>query len=234
MKSGLLGVEPARPRRALLSDTWLRVLVVGLGCAWLCTSLWLAWSLRRDPAGAASLRRSHEMTELSNEVLILRRQLASMVSDADEAAASGAGGTEPPPPPTDALGHADPAADTASRHPEFRLAMIVPWLGAELPRWFDLFVASCAGSAYLVDWLIFHEDAPIDVAAAPANVCRRPPPPAAARRPQLRRRALPNPHQVRYISLGPHGMGAHFGARRFLRADLVRHAAPTLASRACV
>jgi hypothetical protein len=58
-----------------------------------------------------------------------------------------------------------------SRHPTYRLAFTVPWLGRNFPSWFPYFVASCGRSAFLVDWLIFHEDAQLpaaeDMQAAP-------------------------------------------------------------------
>lgn len=58
-----------------------------------------------------------------------------------------------------------------SRHPTYRLAFTVPWLGRNFPSWFPYFLASCGRSAFLVDWLIFHEDAQLpaeeDMQAAP-------------------------------------------------------------------
>ena len=47
----------------------------------------------------------------------------------------------------------------AGRHPFYRLAFVVPWLGPSFPSWFGYFVASCAKSDYIADWLIFHENA---------------------------------------------------------------------------
>jgi hypothetical protein len=75
----------------------------------------------------------------------------------------------------------------AGQHPDFRVAMLVPWLGPSFPPWFPLFVASCGGSDYLFDWLLFYEDASVDV---PTN------------------RIPPNVH---FHSVGAHGMGAIFG-----------------------
>ena len=87
------------------------------------------------------------------------------------------------------------------RHPDFRLAMLIPWLGPAFPRWFPLFIASCTGSDYLVDWLIFHEDAAIDV------------PPESV------------PANVHFHSLGKHGMGALFGVQlaRLTGAENLTH-----------
>ena len=45
------------------------------------------------------------------------------------------------------------------RHPEFRLALTVPWIGKKFPPWFPYFLSSCRRSAFLADWLIFHEGA---------------------------------------------------------------------------
>lgn len=49
-----------------------------------------------------------------------------------------------------------------SRHPRFRLALTVPWIGRSFPPWFRYFTASCERSAFLADWLIFHEGASYD------------------------------------------------------------------------
>ncbi|KAG8460562.1 hypothetical protein KFE25_013212 [Diacronema lutheri] len=63
-------------------------------------------------------------------------------------------------------------ATLPARHPEFRLALVVPWLGASFPPWFAYFLTSCGRSAFLADWLIFHEGANWSEAAAyrPVNV----------------------------------------------------------------
>ena len=34
--------------------------------------------------------------------------------------------------------------------------MLIPWVN-ELPPWLSYFIASARRSAYLVDWLVFHE-----------------------------------------------------------------------------
>lgn len=36
-----------------------------------------------------------------------------------------------------------------------RLAVVIPYIGAELPPWFPLFAASAAPHAHLADWLLF-------------------------------------------------------------------------------
>lgn len=66
-------------------------------------------------------------------------------------------------------GHADPALPPSEaesiptdgepcgdRHPDFRIAMVIPWVGP-LPPWTPYFVASARPSAPLADFLIFHE-----------------------------------------------------------------------------
>ena len=77
------------------------------------------------------------------------------------------------------------ARRAAGRHPTFRLAMVVPWLGDSFPSWMPYFLESCKRSDYLVDWLIFHQDAAVP-ASAPPNVL--------------------------FVNLGPHGLGVQFGA----------------------
>jgi hypothetical protein len=47
----------------------------------------------------------------------------------------------------------DPCGD---RHPDFRIAMVIPWVGP-LPRWTAYFAASARLSASLADFLVFHE-----------------------------------------------------------------------------
>jgi len=51
------------------------------------------------------------------------------------------------------------AAATPARHPQYRIAFTVPWIGSTFPSWFPYFLSSCRRSAFLADWLIFHEDA---------------------------------------------------------------------------
>ena len=88
----------------------------------------------------------------------------------------------PWPPVTAALAAARRAA---GRHPTYRLAMVVPWLGEQFPPWFEHFLESCRRSDYLVDWLIFHQNAQLP-ASPPANVV--------------------------FVNLGAHGLGIQFGA----------------------
>lgn len=74
-----------------------------------------------------------------------------------------------------------------TRHPEFRVALVVPWLGLSFPSWFPYFLTSCERSAFLADWLIFHESA--DWAdAAPYR-----------------------PSNVLFVDLGPSGLSYTFG-----------------------
>lgn len=46
-----------------------------------------------------------------------------------------------------------------TRHPHYRLALTVPWIGKTFPSWFPYFLASARRSSFLVDWLVFHEGA---------------------------------------------------------------------------
>ena len=63
------------------------------------------------------------------------------------------------------------SAAAPERHPTYRLAFTVPWIGRTFPSWFPYFLASCRRSAFLVDWLIFHESAALPAAAeVPPNV----------------------------------------------------------------
>ena len=84
-----------------------------------------------------------------------------------------------------------PSAETiaarraAGRHPTYRLALVVPWLGSEFPTWFPYFAESCRVSDYLADILIFHENAKL-----PAS----------------------HPPNMRFIDMGAHGLGVIFGA----------------------
>lgn len=51
------------------------------------------------------------------------------------------------------------------RHPEHRIAVVIPWLGSSFPVWMNFFVESCKSNRFLVDWLIFHEGADL-----PSNI----------------------------------------------------------------
>ena len=64
--------------------------------------------------------------------------------------------------------------------------MVVPWLGDSFPSWMPYFLESCKRSDYLVDWLIFHQDAAVP-ASAPPNVI--------------------------FVNLGPHGLGVQVRGR---------------------
>jgi len=56
-------------------------------------------------------------------------------------------------------------------HPRLRLALTLPWVGSTFPSWFPYFLASTNRSSYLVDWLIFHEEARLPPAGeVPPNV----------------------------------------------------------------
>mgnify|MGYP007078116558 CR=1 FL=1 len=62
-------------------------------------------------------------------------------------------------------------ASATARHPRYRLAFTVPWIGKAFPSWFPYFVASAARSAYIADWLIFHEGTVLETSVfIPPNV----------------------------------------------------------------
>ena len=64
-----------------------------------------------------------------------------------------------------------PTVPAPSRHPSYRLAFTVPWVGKSFPSWMPYFLSSCRRSGFLVDWLIFHEDAQLPAAEeVPPNV----------------------------------------------------------------
>jgi len=42
------------------------------------------------------------------------------------------------------------------RHPDFRIGMIIPWVG-QIPIWSHYFLSSARGSASIADFLVFHE-----------------------------------------------------------------------------
>ena len=58
---------------------------------------------------------------------------------------------------------AAPAQPLPLRHPTYRIAFTVPWIGKSFPSWFPYFLSSCRRSAFLADWLIFHEGAQMPV-----------------------------------------------------------------------
>ena len=227
----MLGGEHSRPRYVPHAALRRLHLVVGvLGALWFTTSAGLLFSWRRYGGRVADSPRSeHRVKELTNEVVILRKQLVSMAlsSSGPARVGGGRGGSSESGGAGSAARHMEeaeqvtarlrsmrPDKDTdggalgspsssgvriapelsvrrraAGQQPEFRVAMIIPWLGPSFPRWFPLFVASCAGSDHLVDWLVFHEDASLDesISHIPPNVYLHP--------------------------LGQHGMGALFGVQ---------------------
>jgi hypothetical protein len=78
----------------------------------------------------------------------------------------------PPSPPSPAP--PSPAASAVplpERHPQYRIALTVPWIGKTFPSWFPYFLSSCRRSHFLADWLIFHEGARMpDADEIPPNV----------------------------------------------------------------
>jgi len=80
-----------------------------------------------------------------------------------EAAAGGGGGggldpaaLEEEADPLMGLDHNRAGRECGKRDPQHRVAMLIPWVN-ELPPWLSYFVASARRSAYLIDWLVFHE-----------------------------------------------------------------------------
>ena len=70
-----------------------------------------------------------------------------------------------PPPPS------PPPLPLPVRHPKYRIAFTVPWIGKTFPSWFPYFLSSCRRSTFLADWLIFHEGAKLpDPQEVPPNV----------------------------------------------------------------
>ena len=129
----------------------------------------------------------HQEQQLQRELHQLKQQHQVLLPDVDLATATVAApsGQEAAGAPSAAVPPELVAARRAvGRHPMFRLAMVVPWLGGSFPSWMEHFLASCAQSDYLVDWLVFHQDAEV--------------PPHA-------------PRNVRFVNLGPHGLGVQFG-----------------------
>ena len=94
------------------------------------------------------------------------------------------------------------ATACGKRHPRYRVAMLIPWAGGGkgkgLPSWLPYFLATARGTAYLVDWVIFHE------ALSPP------------------RGAPPN---VRFVDLGQGGLAQLMGLRMGEELDMpVRNA----------
>ena len=64
---------------------------------------------------------------------------------------------------------ADEPGGCGGRHKDFRLGMIIPWVGP-LPLWSNYFMSSAALSAPIADFLVFHE---AQTHAVPHEVRRR-------------------------------------------------------------
>lgn len=79
-------------------------------------------------------------------------------------------------------------APVPPRHPQYRIAFTVPWIGRTFPSWFPYFLSSCRRSEFIADWLIFHEGAQMP-------------------------RADEIPPNVLFFDLGKEGLGALFGAK---------------------
>lgn len=72
---------------------------------------------------------------------------------------------------TGSISGVDVGTPYVPRHPRYRIAFTVPWIGKSFPSWFAYFLSSCQRSAYLADWLIFHEGAFLpDPDEVPSNV----------------------------------------------------------------
>ena len=113
--------------------------------------------------------------------------LVQQDGDAASLAAQAPVGAEIPAPRAAAQSPPPPPAPLA-RHPQYRLAFTVPWVGKAFPSWFPYFLSSCRRSAFIADWLIFHEDAQL-------------PPPEAV------------PPNVIFHNLGKQGLGQLFGSQ---------------------
>ena len=79
----------------------------------------------------------------------------------------------------------NPSRPCGKRHPTFRLAMLIPWVN-ELPPWLTYFITTAQRSAFLIDWLIFHE-----TLTPPGHL----------------------PDNVRFIDLGAGGLSQLFGLK---------------------
>ena len=90
----------------------------------------------------------------------------------------------PPPPPPPPL----PPRHQPTRHPQYRIAFTVPWIGKTFPSWFPYFLSSCGRSNFIADWLIFHEGAKMPL---PEEV----------------------PPNVLFYDLGKNGLGVLFGTK---------------------
>ena len=110
---------------------------------------------------------------------------------------------------------ADEPGGCGGRHKDFRLGMIIPWVGP-LPLWSNYFMSSAALSAPIADFLVFHE---AQTHAVPHEVRRQTrlsgtPRPAHAPRFRLTPRPLPLlqvPSNVKLHDLGVGGLAQLFG-----------------------
>lgn len=124
--------------------------------------------------------------------------VSARANDADEGAASFA------------------PSDCPGRHPHYRIAMIVVWLGGP-PPWFAHFAASAARSSYLVDWLLFHEgalDKPVLVDAPGVDAddgAEQGGGDGHTQRGSGSKRRTPLPRNVLSIDVGENGLASKFG-----------------------
>ena len=96
---------------------------------------------------------------------------ASSAAAGGGAAAAGTGDAATAAASRGAANATGPGVGGLDRHPRFRIGLTVPWIGSTFPSWFRYFLASCARSAYVADWLIFHEGAELPTASeTPPNV----------------------------------------------------------------
>ena len=95
---------------------------------------------------------------------------ANPAAAAAAAAATAAAAAAKPAAATSAMLHVGDAV-CPSRHPDFRVAMLIPLLGPA-PPYLPYFIASASRAAPLVDWLVFHEHQPLpwEPRQLPSNV----------------------------------------------------------------
>ena len=125
-------------------------------------------SSRRGPARANASRYAADLRSRFVDPENALRQTAQKL-DSELAALRGERVRGIGPPPVKPCG--------GERHPDFRIAVALPWVSdsargvgwEQLPAWLPFFVATAAHSAYLVDFLIFHEE-PIPASLVPASV----------------------------------------------------------------
>ena len=137
-----------------------------------------AADLNRDIARFKSERRATELTKqqrLRRTAEQLQLQLGQL-RQARHSAFSGAGAAAATTRPSfseagiaataASAAAATPSAPPCAPHPEFRVAILMPWVSpveesrasaARFPPWLPLFVATARRSAMLVDWVMLHE-----------------------------------------------------------------------------